>query len=92
MGRQHVGALVNLVAYYAIALPGGIALAFKGGMGLQGLWIGQCVALFLVGLGEFGLVWRTRWEVEVERASDRIKEDEFVQSVVARGEDGVSEV
>lgn len=52
MGRQHVGAVVNIVSYYGGALPGGIWLAFHG-WGLEGLWVGQCVALFLVG----GLEW-----------------------------------
>ncbi|KAG9536243.1 mate family transporter, partial [Aureobasidium melanogenum] len=48
MGRQHVGALVNIISYYAGALPLGIWLAFHG-WGLAGLWIGQCIALYLVG-------------------------------------------
>ena len=42
-GRQHLGALFNLVAYYVLALPLGITLAFhaKTHLGLQGLWIGE---------------------------------------------------
>lgn len=47
MGRQHVGALVNVVSYYGGALPFGIWLAFHG-WGLEGLWVGQCVALYIV--------------------------------------------
>lgn len=47
MGRQHVGAVVNLVSYYGGALPLGIWLAFHG-WGLGGLWVGQCVALYIV--------------------------------------------
>jgi len=39
-GRQHLGAAFNLVAYYILALPIGITLAFKTGLGLQGLWVG----------------------------------------------------
>lgn len=39
-GRQHLGAAFNLVAYYVLALPLGIALAFHWGHGLPGLWIG----------------------------------------------------
>ena len=39
-GRQHLGAAFNLVAYYVLALPLGIALAFHWGYGLPGLWIG----------------------------------------------------
>jgi multidrug resistance protein, MATE family len=40
MGRQHIGACVNLIAYYAMALPVGIYLAFHG-WGLAGLWAGN---------------------------------------------------
>lgn len=41
-GRQHLGALFNMVAYYVLALPMGITLAFhsRTHLGLQGLWIG----------------------------------------------------
>lgn len=42
LGRQHLGAIFNLVAYYVLALPVGIGLAFHSQthLGLQGLWIG----------------------------------------------------
>lgn len=43
-GRQHIGAAVNIVSYYCGALPLGIWLAFNG-WGLEGLWVGQCIAL-----------------------------------------------
>jgi hypothetical protein len=46
-GRQHLGAAFNLVAYYVLALPLGIALAFHWGYGLPGLWIGTYTLLFL---------------------------------------------
>jgi MATE family multidrug resistance protein len=44
-GRQHPGALFNLVAYYVLALPIGITLAFhpRTHLGLEGLWIGVCL-------------------------------------------------
>jgi hypothetical protein len=108
-GRQHLGAAFNLVAYYVLALPLGLALAFKVGMGtcrsalfwficgtsddvffftyyinlfgqnhdartgLSGLWVGQVVALFLVGIGEYVAVWRfTDWDEEVRRGVARV--------------------
>ncbi|KAI0366659.1 MATE efflux family protein [Pilatotrama ljubarskyi] len=74
-GRQHLGAFFNLIAYYVLALPLGITLAFhpRTRLGLQGLWIvGQVVALFIVGLSEYAVVWLgTDWEKEVQRGIER---------------------
>ena len=72
MGRQWVGALVNIVSYYCGALPGGIYLAFHG-WGLAGLWVGQCVALYLVGILEWVIVGLSNWEKEVDKAKDRLE-------------------
>ncbi|KAJ7156908.1 MOP flippase [Mycena crocata] len=76
-GRQHLGALFNCVAYYLLALPLGITLAFhpRSVLGLQGLWIGQVVALFIVGLGEYYVVWKSDWAMEVRRGAERNEEE-----------------
>ncbi|ODV91436.1 hypothetical protein CANCADRAFT_70910 [Tortispora caseinolytica NRRL Y-17796] len=71
MGLQHIGALVNIVAYYCFALPLGIYLAFHG-WGLVGLWFGQCLALFVVGILEWIIVYRTKWTVQIEKALNRL--------------------
>ncbi|KAF8518905.1 MATE efflux family protein [Gautieria morchelliformis] len=72
-GRQHLGAAFNLVAYYVLALPFGLTLAFRFHQGLAGLWIGQVVALFIVGIGEYVAVWRfTDWDEEVRRGIERV--------------------
>lgn len=89
-GRQHLGAAFNLVAYYVLALPLGLALAFRFEQGncphcsdyqrmliphpgLSGLWLGQVVALFIVGIGEYITVWRfTNWNEEVRRSIERV--------------------
>ena len=43
-------------------------------VGLSGLWIGQVVALFIVGIGEYIVVWRfTDWEGEVRRGIERVR-------------------
>ncbi|ORY59599.1 MATE efflux family protein [Pseudomassariella vexata] len=87
MGRQWVGALVNLISYYGGALPAGIYLAFHG-WGLAGLWIGQCVALYLVGALEWVIVGSSNWEKEVKRALDRLEDG----GMGAHVEDAVGEV
>ncbi|KAJ0324847.1 hypothetical protein COL5a_007616 [Colletotrichum fioriniae] len=82
MGRQWVGAVVNLVSYYGGALPAGIYLAFHG-WGLAGLWIGQCVALYLVGALEWVIVGFSKWDKECQRAIDRLDDsssDDEVES------------
>jgi MATE family multidrug resistance protein len=43
-GRQHLGAFFNMLAYYVLALPLGVTLAFRANYGLQGLWIGACLS------------------------------------------------
>ncbi|MBW0515812.1 hypothetical protein O181_055527 [Austropuccinia psidii MF-1] len=73
IGMQHFGAVVNAIAYYALALPLGFALAFKAHMGLVGLWLAQCLALLLVAMLEFGLISCLNWEKEVIKALKRVK-------------------
>ncbi|PVI05722.1 MATE efflux family protein [Periconia macrospinosa] len=75
MGRQHIGAMVNIVSYYCGALPLGIWLAFHG-WGLAGLWVGQCIALYLVGFAEWGIVAWSDWEFQVKKAFDRMDPEE----------------
>ncbi|APA11523.1 hypothetical protein sscle_08g062930 [Sclerotinia sclerotiorum 1980 UF-70] len=78
MGRQHVGAAVNFVSYYCGALPLGIWLAFHG-WGLGGLWVGQCIALYIVGALEWVIVGWSDWEGEVKRAFGRMDVAERVE-------------
>ncbi|KAF2400227.1 MATE efflux family protein [Trichodelitschia bisporula] len=81
MGRQHVGAAVNLISYYCGALPLGIYLAFHG-WGLAGLWVGQCIALYLVGAFEWVIVAFSDWDHQVRKAFDRMDFEERVDIIV----------
>lgn len=76
MGRQHLGAAVNIVSYYFFALPLGISLAFWYGWGLNGLWIGQCAALWAAGVLQWIIVFFTKWDEEVDKALKRIEQDQ----------------
>lgn len=84
MGRQWVGALVNGISYYGGALPAGIFLAFHG-WGLSGLWLGQCIALTLVGVLEWIIVGSSDWVAEVGNASKRLDEGDTEYGSVIRG-------
>ncbi len=79
MGKQWVGAVVNLASYYAGALPLGIYLAFNG-WGLSGLWMGQCIALYLVGALEWLIVGLSNWQRECRMALERLKDTDSVSS------------
>jgi MATE family multidrug resistance protein len=81
MGRQHIGAAVNLVSYYLGALPLGIWLAFHG-WGLAGLWVGQCIALYLVGALEWIIVARSNWDHQVDMAFKRMDSADTVEAGV----------
>lgn len=81
MGRQHIGAAVNIVSYYCGALPLGIYLAFHG-WGLEGLWVGQCIALYLVGALEWAIVAFCNWEYQVKKAFERMEEGDRMETGV----------
>lgn len=87
MGRQHIGAAVNIVSYYCGALPLGIWLAFHG-WGLKGLWVGQCIALYLVGILEWIIVAFSNWEHQVDKAFERMDEGDRTESGMAPPSDG----
>ncbi len=50
MGRTVPGALINLVGYYALALPFAVWLGFSGGHGLTGLWWGLSLGLATIAI------------------------------------------
>ena len=85
MGRQHIGAAVNIVSYYFGALPLGIYLAFNG-WGLKGLWVGQCIALYLVGGVQWIIVTLTNWDHQVKKAFERMDEGERIEHGLTPGE------
>ena len=90
MGRQHIGAAVNIVSYYCGALPLGIWLAFHG-WGLKGLWVGQCIALYIVGMLEWIIVAWSNWDHQVKKAFERMDDGERMENGMpphANGESG----
>ena len=87
MGRQHIGAAVNIVSYYCGALPLGIWLAFHG-WGLEGLWVGQCIALYLVGIVEWIIVVLSNWDHQVTKAFERMDEGDRTENGIPPPSDG----
>lgn len=48
-GDTRTPLMCHLVYYWAVGLPVGAYLCFRGGWGVRGLWTGLCVALILIG-------------------------------------------
>ncbi|KAG8733192.1 hypothetical protein FRC11_008051 [Ceratobasidium sp. 423] len=74
-GKQSLGALVNVTAYYVIGIPLGVYLAFWWNMDLQGLWIGLATALLYSAVVSVYVILRTNWNKEVLRVRARLEED-----------------
>lgn len=75
-GRQRIGAIVNLFAYYGISIPIGLYLAFIADWGVHGLWWGLLIALFLSAMTLTTAIIRTNWEKEVDACMARLSNDE----------------
>ncbi|KAF7720899.1 hypothetical protein EC973_005787 [Apophysomyces ossiformis] len=76
LGRQKVAAYINLFAYYLLAIPFGLALTFKAGWELTGLWVGLTVALFLGAGGEVLFLMMIDWYSETRRTLARVRHEE----------------
>ncbi|CAN1313247.1 Protein DETOXIFICATION 16 [Linum perenne] len=71
-GRQNIGAIVNLGAYYLLGVPCSIVLAFVYHWGGKGLWTGITLALFSQAVFMTVLTVNTNWEKEAKKAKDRV--------------------
>ncbi|KAM7268501.1 hypothetical protein ACFE04_010667 [Oxalis oulophora] len=71
-GRQNIGAVINLGAYYLVGIPCSVVLAFVFHLGGKGLWTGLIVAISVQALLLSVLTVRTNWEKETKRATERV--------------------
>ncbi|PAA62327.1 hypothetical protein BOX15_Mlig030132g1 [Macrostomum lignano] len=71
-GRQLIGAIVNIVAYYLVALPIGIPLSLLTPMQISGFWVGLLIGLTGETFVFWLIIWRTNWHKEVRAAAGRI--------------------
>ncbi|KAI3811404.1 hypothetical protein L1987_21126 [Smallanthus sonchifolius] len=71
-GRQKIGAIVNLGAYYLIGIPLAILFAFVLHLGGKGLWFGIIAALLAQAFFLFILTLCTNWEMEAKKANRRV--------------------
>lgn len=74
-GRPGTGAIVQFSGFYLVGLPLGAHLAFRGGMGVAGLWYGLAVGLACVSLALIVALSRTDWEARAREAVARCAAD-----------------
>ncbi|KAJ1988345.1 ethionine resistance protein [Dimargaris cristalligena] len=75
-GKQKLGAMLNIPAYYVLAIPAGLFLGFRMEYGVYGIWAGLCIGIFSVCFGQFYFYLRTDWEEEVAKCRKRVGADD----------------
>eukprot|EP00897_Mesotaenium_endlicherianum_P005643 jgi/Mesen1/5106/ME000254S04132 len=73
-GRQKIGAIINIVSWYIIALPAGALAAFYFGLGVQGLWLGLVLGALTQDVLLTAVTLRTDWAREAQRAQELVSE------------------
>lgn len=64
-GWQHLGAYVNLAAYYLVGVPVAVVLGFEVGLRGMGLWLGLNIASMLQTIVFLLITIFTDWEKQV---------------------------
>ncbi|OWB78780.1 hypothetical protein B5S32_g2982 [[Candida] boidinii] len=75
MALQKIGGYVNLFGYYVIGVPISLFLAFYADLSLFGLWIGTGIALAIIGIVQYYVIFRADWEKLSEEAIKRSNSD-----------------
>ncbi|XP_043687906.1 protein DETOXIFICATION 20-like isoform X5 [Telopea speciosissima] len=71
-GWQSVVAYVNLGCYYIVGIPIGVLLAYVAKLDVRGIWIGMMCGVALQTLVLLWITWKTDWNSQVEKASQRL--------------------
>ncbi|XP_029375657.1 multidrug and toxin extrusion protein 1 [Echeneis naucrates] len=70
-GMQKIAALSNLVSYYCIGLPVGIALMFAAHLRILGLWLGLLICVFFEMVFFLVLIFKLNWKKVTLKAQMR---------------------
>ncbi|KAJ0079255.1 hypothetical protein Patl1_23583 [Pistacia atlantica] len=71
-GLQSVVAYVNIGCYYMVGVPIGALLGYVAHREVKGIWIGMICGVAIQALSLLFMTWRTDWEKQVTRASERL--------------------
>ncbi|XWS57932.1 hypothetical protein CRYUN_Cryun09bG0215300 [Craigia yunnanensis] len=73
-GWQSMVAYVNICSYYVVGVPLGILLGYVANLDVKGVWIGMIIGVALQTIVLCSITWRTNWEEQVNKASDRLNQ------------------
>ncbi|XP_009776774.1 protein DETOXIFICATION 3-like [Nicotiana tabacum] len=73
-GWQHIGAYINLVVFYVIAIPLAVVLGFVVHLKAKGLWIGIVVGCAIQSIVLSIVTGFTDWEKQAKKARERVHE------------------
>ncbi|KAM4620895.1 multidrug and toxin extrusion protein 1 isoform 2-T2 [Polymixia lowei] len=79
-GMQKIAALSNLVCYYCIGLPVGIALMFAANLRILGLWLGLFICLIIQTGFYTTLIFKLNWQKVTQKAQVRAGKKVLVTS------------
>ncbi|XP_064425115.1 multidrug and toxin extrusion protein 2-like [Latimeria chalumnae] len=71
VGKQKIGAIINLIAFYGIGIPIGVALMFAAKLGIRGLWTGLLICVVVQSTLFIILIMRLNWNAATEQAQVR---------------------
>ncbi|KAI5659549.1 hypothetical protein M9H77_28342 [Catharanthus roseus] len=71
-GLQSTVAIINLVCFYLIGIPIGALLGYVAHLQVTGIWIGMICGVVTQTLALCFMAWKTNWDKEVEKASERL--------------------
>ncbi|XP_057809442.1 protein DETOXIFICATION 12-like isoform X2 [Salvia miltiorrhiza] len=73
-GWQHIGAYVNLGAFYVVGVPAAVALGFAVHLNARGLWIGILIGSVLQSTVMSVITGFTNWNKQATEAQERVAE------------------
>ncbi|CUS21580.1 LAQU0S03e05842g1_1 [Lachancea quebecensis] len=73
-GRQKIGGVLNIIAYYLVGLPMAVFLGFRCKWALQGFWVGLGCGILFLGLSELYCVLKSDW-TKIIRNSQLLHKD-----------------
>ncbi|XP_008290714.1 multidrug and toxin extrusion protein 1 [Stegastes partitus] len=71
-GMQKFAACINLVSYYCIGLPVGVALMFFANLRILGFWLGIIVCSSIQTCCFIGLIFKLNWKKITHKAQQRV--------------------